>query len=603
MWSDRETLEDCLGFSSYVESLAEVCLEPDIAPLTIGIFGSWGSGKTSLMQMLRRRIDEQPSKDGAKVVTLWFNAWRYEGREEIQSALIHSILGRLAQDVTLTDDIKNTLGRLKDGASVLKLATVITKSAITLTPDFGGLLACFKDEAAKVVETMEGFEKDFEKLLTQVHVSRLVVFVDDLDRCSSEKVVEAFETIKLFLNTPATTFVVGADAPKIEQAIGTVYQVAEAARPTYARDYLEKIVQLPFSIPEQRSRDVAAYVGMLTLQRHVTTEGWKELIVARRALLQEAGSVQELFVQWIGQHDALLQPKASVAAQDDLGRTMSNIDVLAHGLRGNPRQLKRFLNILDLRQRIAKTNALIIRPDLLTKLAVLEYTWRDFFNQVTETISPDGRSELIGAVITYAAGDALPPDTSAMLTAALATPGLSAFLSAPPHLDGDTDLTPYLFLAQTALDPQRQTLIPQAQIARDLAERMASDDSIRSRSASLQAAQLDAPTASAVVRLVATRILAMQGPTEKRARVNALQALESLCKATPEHYRIVTDTLRTADVVDEGFAIGALRVLTAAAKSGVLEAQDVASKYSARSPMAKALSSPKGSAAGKPRQP
>ncbi len=603
MWSDRETLDDCLGFSSYVESLADVCLEADIAPLTVGIFGSWGSGKTSLMKMLRQRIDEQPGKVGEKVVTLWFNAWRYEGKEEIQSALIHSILGRLSDGITLTQEITNTLSKLKDGASVLKLAKVITKSAITLTPDFGGLLDCFKDESAKVVETMEGFEKDFEKFLAQVEVSRLVVFVDDLDRCSSEKVVEAFETIKLFLNTPATTFVIGADAPKMEQAIGAVYQVAEAARPTYARDYLEKIVQLPFSIPEQRARDVAAYVGMLTLRRHTTSEGWRELIVGRRALLQKDGTVHDLFVQWVASNGSLLLPDASQAARDDLGRTMSNIDVLAHGLRGNPRQLKRFLNILDLRQRIAKTNALVVRPDLLTKLAVLEYTWRDFFTQVTETVGPDGRSELIAEVIKYAAGDKHPPDDSAMLTAALESPGLSSFLSAQPQVDGDTDLIPYLFLAQTALDPQRQALIPQALIARELAERMASDDVIRSRAASKQAQRLDAPTATAVVRLVTARILTMQGSTEKRARVNALQALEPLCKAVPEHYRIVTDALRTADVADEGFAIAAVRVLTAAAKVGTTDAEDVAKSYTGRSPLARMLSTPKGSATGKSRTP
>src|SRR6266542_2506917 len=189
MWSDRETLDDCLGFSSYVESLADVCLERDIAPLTVGIFGSWGSGKTSLMHMLRRRIDERSSTE-EKIVTLWFNAWRYEGKEEIQSALIHSILDRLKGDLTLADDIKNTFDRLKNGASVLKLAKVITKSAITLTPDFGGFLGAFREESEQVVQTMESFEKDFEKLLEQVHVARIVVFIDDLDRCSSEKVVE-----------------------------------------------------------------------------------------------------------------------------------------------------------------------------------------------------------------------------------------------------------------------------------------------------------------------------------------------------------------------------------------------------------------------------
>lgn len=90
MWSDRESEQDFLGYTSYVNVLSETCTMKDLAPLTLGIFGPWGSGKTSLMRMLQAKVDLNAA--AAKSRTLWFNAWRYEGREEAQSALIHAVL-------------------------------------------------------------------------------------------------------------------------------------------------------------------------------------------------------------------------------------------------------------------------------------------------------------------------------------------------------------------------------------------------------------------------------------------------------------------------------------------------------------------------------
>src|SRR5713226_8149324 len=153
MWSDKETLHDFLGFSTYVEVLADICIQGRLAPLTLGIFGPWGSGKTSPMTMLQRRLAAQGGTGGVK--TIWFNAWRYEGRDEAQSALIHAIIAKLEEDKSLGQDVLDTLKQLKSSASVLKLARVITKTALTLSPDIEGFFSAFEKQNEKVSDTIE----------------------------------------------------------------------------------------------------------------------------------------------------------------------------------------------------------------------------------------------------------------------------------------------------------------------------------------------------------------------------------------------------------------------------------------------------------------
>lgn len=478
VWSDKETDIDLLGFTSYVNVLSEVCLHYELAPLTLGVFGSWGSGKSSLMRMLKAQID---TDSGEKVLTLWFNAWRYEGKEEAQSALIHAIVGELERSRNITDEVKDLIKSVVSGASVLKVSKFIYKTVTTMTPDIAGFIDLFSDESKKLADTMENFDKRFNELLEALGIERIIVFIDDLDRCSSLKVIETFETIKLFLNTPSCTFVIGADAQKIENAVGEIYSIAtgdEQAR----RDYLEKIIQIPFNIPQQQNADIGAYMALLLLSREVSDEVRTDIASQRGTLVSSSNIVGDC-ISWLDGNKARISLDSAVV-QHDLESTLPFVNIIGGGLKGNPRQIKRFLNILSVRRKLAEANSLEVSAAILIKLAVIEYVWEGFFKQLAETVDPaTGISNLLEVMVTEEGREEV-AKASPILADSLSTGGLLAFLSAQPALEASLDLRNYLFLAQTSLSRQPLTQQDSASVRiKQLIAKIESDDRIVSTAA------------------------------------------------------------------------------------------------------------------------
>lgn len=587
MWSDRETDQDCLGYTSYVKVLANICTHQDLAPLTLGVFGSWGSGKTSLMRMLQRRIDADSRGAGAegsgRTLTLWFNAWQYEGREEAQSALIHAILAALEKDRSLGEEAKAHLKKLKENASVLKLGKFIMKSVITMTPNIDEFIDIFTGESDKLADTMEGFEREFASLIRAANLERIIVFIDDLDRCSSAKVIETFETIKLFLNTPFCTFVIGADAAKIEHAVGEVYSIADPKR---QKEYLEKIVQIPFHIPEQDLGDIACYVGMLVIGRHLKEPGRETLAGSRTSLYSGDGTVVDPFYSWPLNHRGLFEADAS-SVVEELKGILPFVPILGRGLRGNPRHIKRFLNVLSLRRELAKENELEYQPALLVKLAVLEYVDEELFGMIVENVDPvTGRSTLVEEMF-KATPDAGAAPESELVRKALGNPSRLEFLRSEPPVNGETELRPYLFLAQTSLSRHRPAaLVPTDDAVRGLVASIVSPDPVPSKAAARRASIADPVIAGAVVTHLINELPKLENLA---AKTHVLMALGEICRRHKELYPAAVKAVEAQGQLAQGPALAAATLLNEARTSGITIPEGLLERLQSASPLVGAL--------------
>jgi len=293
----RETDIARFHFDQFAITLARLIAEPTTrTPLTIGVSGKWGSGKTTLLQRVKKLLDEldgkikpsfanqgETAKSFRKCKTVWFDAWKYNDEDELLVALVRVILNTMGQgsfgeqlwsevldpvapryDVlaTFLNMFKLKFGGVEISADLNKYKTETPFAAHTAFFDhfnsaFEELLACWvhgKGDFRKIDETK----------------GALVVFIDDLDRCLPEKVVQVLEAVKLFLDKDGCAFVLGADTEIIQEAVIKHYNDA-GVKGENVGDYIEKLIQLRFVLPPIPEEDMNAYV-----QEHVEDEALVE---------------------------------------------------------------------------------------------------------------------------------------------------------------------------------------------------------------------------------------------------------------------------------------------------------------------------------------
>jgi len=103
MWSDNETTVDQIGFRVHAALVRSVVTDQSLLPVVLGLFGDWGSGKSSIMRMLQQDFK---SPEYGKVACLYFNGWMFEGYEDAKTALLSSILLQLGEHERFGEKVK-----------------------------------------------------------------------------------------------------------------------------------------------------------------------------------------------------------------------------------------------------------------------------------------------------------------------------------------------------------------------------------------------------------------------------------------------------------------------------------------------------------------
>lgn len=316
---DKPSRHDYLDYKSYSETLADlIALKQTQTPLTVGVFGAWGSGKTTLMRMIESSLREKETEPAAqRFVFVRFDAWKYYKEDALWRAMLLRVLDALRRRPA--NDPKNLQGKIahleeslyrdvewqeKGGLTIdwpkliqagaggaLKLTFSFVPGLSTLVQavqaaqkkigegaiadDVSSIAAAFQRDVVthhqRQLRHIEQFQREFSGLVKDHFTDqRLVIFVDDLDRCLPEKAIEVLEAIKLFLDVKGCVFILGIDQDVITRGLEAKYKdfawASARQQAEFSRHYIEKLIQLPFHLPPIEAGEVHSYISLLNVK-------------------------------------------------------------------------------------------------------------------------------------------------------------------------------------------------------------------------------------------------------------------------------------------------------------------------------------------------
>lgn len=472
LWSDEPATQDLLAFRAVAETAADAIFDDGLDPVAIGLSGAWGSGKTSVLELIKSEITARSKDSDRKVLVIPTQPWLYDPAVGPKESLIAEVLGALKGEFDSEDPV-GKLGlaafkKLVRKVNWSKAVKMAARTAITMQlPNIDDVFGLVSDEpdSLESEKGMAAFREEFGKLLADpalAHLARVVVLVDDLDRCLPDTVVETLEAIRLFLSAEGMSFVIAADEDRVAEAIQQKLKTAAPKNEDEdpAKLYLHKIVQTTIPLPALSRFDTEAYLFLLLAKAELGDDeaAYTTFVTKCDELRVGGGSLDDLEVT-----------EGSAFAEHLVTATRLT-PILYEKFHGNPRRIKRFLNDLNVRQAVARRRGFELKPDEVAKLMVLERILTGDFetvlgwlasNQLRDKldaldVAANGRVEEVGDTTLEPSDNEAPKDGGTRKKSAAPEPEpardddfsdtLRRWAKLPPVLDVSS-ISGYLYLA------------------------------------------------------------------------------------------------------------------------------------------------------------
>lgn len=486
VWSDNETTVDYLNFGVVADACTQLLKQANGVPISVGISGGWGAGKTSLVRMIESRLLQSATPGQNTYVVVTFNPWLYQDFEGARSALLQLVGDEVLRLAASNEKLLAKAKRLLKRINLLRLAQLGGEAAVTLytgvpvgsigkaIAKVGGFLGLGGDDAEdeedekdkdkddkdkkgehndlikpaeplSLPNEIQAFRNALEELLEELKVT-LVVFVDDLDRCLPKTAISTLESIRLLLFLKRSAFVIAADNEFIRGAVRVHFEGTNLTSEV-ATNYFDKLIQVPLHVPRLGTNETKAYLALLLMERAHGDGYFNEaaFTAARKAIPERLQS------SWRG--DAVTTEFLQGLVGSD-NTQMVQLMALAEGLaplltqssavNGNPRLMKRFLNTVYLRAALAAPQGIKLDIPSLAKWHLVERCNEALANALSGmvTSASDGRIEALRVAEAAAA------DPAATLSEPFSEDAFAReWLQLKPAL-GETDLRPLLHLSR-----------------------------------------------------------------------------------------------------------------------------------------------------------